>query len=316
MRARIDTDRGECVAQKFLRVEAEPALAEIHPAFEHQIDELFDLATAARFACERQQQQLAGTERDLGLLFGRDAFDRIEEAAQRAGRMRIVEDLDHRRAPRRPIARGLLATGLREQLVVVDDARNRVELHRDRCRQLGCRRPLRRRRLLHRSGFSSRTLVSRALASPAQPYSQARTSSREPLASPARFSLPERLSQAPPSSQARTSSRESLASRPRLSVPALASRVRLALRVPPSSRALALRVPPCAFLFCFAGAAFFFGAGFAFDPAVRCFPARAIYFLNMPALYSTISPRTADAATVSGEAKYSLPGRTGPCNCD
>jgi hypothetical protein len=53
-------------------------------------------------------------------------------------------------------------------------------------------------------------------------------------------------------------------------------------------------------------------------PAVACFFARAIgsstlandrrdaYFLareNMPSLYSTISPATADAATVSGDAR-------------
>jgi len=41
---------------------------------------------------------------------------------------------------------------------------------------------------------------------------------------------------------------------------------------------------------------------------------RPDYFFasNMPASYSTISPATADAATVSGDARYSLPGPDRP----
>ena len=109
-------------------MKAEPAVAKIGPALEHQIEQLLDLATTARLARDRQQQQLRGTERDLGLLLGRRALDRIEEPAQRTDRVRIVEDLDDRRAARRPIARRLAPAGIREQLVVIDDAGDRVEL--------------------------------------------------------------------------------------------------------------------------------------------------------------------------------------------
>ncbi len=78
----------------------------------------------------------------------------------------------------------------------------------------------------------------------------------------------------------------------------------------------------------FFGAAFCFGAGFFFEPEARGPRPEALFFAfaipsatgyqnyffaaNIPSSYSTISPRTAEAATVSGDARYSLPGPDRP----
>jgi hypothetical protein len=123
----IDADRGERVAQEFLSVKADPHRAEIGPALEHEIDELLDLAAAARLACDRQQHELRRAERDLRLLFGRDTLDAVEEPAQRADRVRVVEDLDHGRAARRPVPRRhRTATACRRKRIVGDRSRHGV----------------------------------------------------------------------------------------------------------------------------------------------------------------------------------------------
>ena len=96
MRSRSTPIAANALRRNSLRVEALAARAEVVPAMEHEIDELLDLAAAAMLARDRQQHQLRGAERDLRLLRVASPRMLVEEAAQRADRVR------DRRGSRRP----------------------------------------------------------------------------------------------------------------------------------------------------------------------------------------------------------------------
>lgn len=92
----IDADRVQRVLQELLRVVAGTQLAEPIPERHDEVDDLLDIGAATMLARDRQQQQLRRAEDDLRLLRRRLAADAFEEPAQRADRVRLVEDLDDR----------------------------------------------------------------------------------------------------------------------------------------------------------------------------------------------------------------------------